>query len=142
MNLEKPADLTSQTPIKPVTDSIQLTASDSEPPQTAEQALDSTSSVQPTESEGLGIFFSTFLTIFLAELGDKTQVTTLLMSAESHSPWVVFAGAGSALVLTSLLGVLLGQWLATRIAPKVLETAAGMTLLLIATLLFWDILHV
>ena len=44
--------------------------------------------------EELGIFASTFFTIFLAELGDKTQLTTLLLSAQSHAPWIVFAGAG------------------------------------------------
>ncbi len=79
------------------------------------------------------------MTIFLAELGDKTQVTTLLMSAESHHPWIVFAGAGSALIATSLLGVLLGRWLATWLSPKTLEKSAGMTLLAIALWLGWDI---
>ena len=87
------------------------------------------------------IFASTFATILLAEIGDKPQVTTLLMTAQSHSPWIVFAGAGSALVLTSLLGVLLGQWLAQRISPKTLEIAAGASLLVIATTLFWEIFH-
>ncbi|WP_254172781.1 TMEM165/GDT1 family protein [Planktothrix pseudagardhii] len=87
------------------------------------------------------IFVSTFITIFLAEIGDKTQLTTLLMTAESHAPWVVFAGAGSALVLTSLLGVLLGQWLATRISPRTLERLAGSSLLLISALLIWEVLH-
>lgn len=87
------------------------------------------------------IFVSTFITIFLAEIGDKTQLTTLLMTAESHAPWIVFAGAGSALVLTSLLGVLLGQWLATRISPRTLERAAGSSLLLISALLIWEVLH-
>jgi len=89
----------------------------------------------------LQVFCSSFVTIFLAELGDKTQVTTLLMSAESQSPWVVFAGAGSALVLTSLLGVLLGQWLSTRLAPRTLEVAAGLSLLLVSVLLVWDIIQ-
>jgi len=87
------------------------------------------------------IFGSTFVTIFLAEMGDKTQVTTLLMTAESHNPWVVFLGAGSALITTSLLGVLVGRWLASHIQPKTLERAAGITLLLISVLLFWEILH-
>lgn len=87
------------------------------------------------------VFVSTFATIFLAEIGDKTQLTTLLMAAQSHAPWIVFAGAGLALVLTSLLGVLLGQWLATRIAPKTLEKSAGVSLLLIAVMLAWDVLH-
>lgn len=85
------------------------------------------------------VFFSTFGTIFLAEIGDKTQVTTLLMSAESHSPWTVFAGAGSALIATSLLGVLLGQWLSKRIKPATLDRAAGVTLLVIMGWLVWDI---
>lgn len=92
-------------------------------------------------SKAWGVFASTFVTIFLAEIGDKTQLTTLLMSAQSHSPWIVFAGAGSALVLTSLLGVLLGQWLATRIDPKTLEKSAGIILLIISALLLWEILH-
>lgn len=87
------------------------------------------------------IFVSTFITIFLAEIGDKTQLTTLLMTAESHNPWIVFAGAGSALVLTSFLGVLVGQWLASRISPRTLEVAAGSSLLLISVLLFWEVLH-
>lgn len=88
----------------------------------------------------LQVFLSTFATVFLAELGDKTQVTTLLMSAESHSPWIVFAGAACALVLTSLLGVLVGQWLSHKIAPNTLQKAAGACLLLIACGLFWDAL--
>ncbi|MBE9177700.1 TMEM165/GDT1 family protein [Oculatella sp. LEGE 06141] len=85
------------------------------------------------------IFLSTFLTIFLAELGDKTQVATLLMSAESQSPWVVFAGASLALVATSLLGVSLGCWLAKRVSKATLETATGAILLLVSVLLLWDV---
>lgn len=87
------------------------------------------------------IFASTFVTIFLAELGDKTQVTTLLMSAQAQSPLVVFLGAGTALVTTSLLGVLLGQWLARRVSPATLDTAAGAMLLGITVWLLWDIVH-
>ncbi|MEO0490991.1 MAG: TMEM165/GDT1 family protein [Cyanobacteria bacterium J06659_2] len=101
--------------------------------------LTANSGANPEHSPFWGIFFSTFVTIFLAEIGDKTQLTTLLMTAESHAPWIVFAGAGSALVLTSLLGVLLGQWLATRIEPKTLDRAAGLTLLGIAVWLLWDV---
>ena len=85
------------------------------------------------------VFASTYVTIFLAEIGDKTQVTTLLMSAESHKPWMVFAGAGTALVCTSLLGVLLGRWLAQRLKPRTLEVGAGVTLLIITIGLGWDI---
>ena len=53
---------------------------------------------------GLAYGSSTFITIFLAEMGDKTQLVTLLMSAESQSPWIVFIGAALALISTSLLG--------------------------------------
>ncbi len=93
-------------------------------------------------SKGSGfwsVFLSTFITIFLAELGDKTQVTTMLMSAESQSPFVVFAGAGLALVATSLIGVLLGQWLSKRISEETLDTCAGILLLLITIGLIGDI---
>lgn len=86
-------------------------------------------------------FFTAFFTIFLAELGDKTQLATLLMAAESQSPWVVFAGAASALIATSLVGVLLGRWLATRLSPQNLQTATGASLLLISVFLLWDIVH-
>ncbi len=95
---------------------------------------------KPTKSGEWAVFSSTFVTILLAEIGDKTQLTTLLMTAESHEPWIVFAGAGTALVTTSLLGVLLGKWLSTRLDPKTIETAAGISLLLISATLFWDIL--
>ncbi|MFH7243301.1 MAG: TMEM165/GDT1 family protein [Spirulina sp.] len=95
----------------------------------------------PAASPFRRIFLSTFITIFLAELGDKTQVTTLLMSAQSDAPWIVFLGAGSALIATSLIGVLLGQWLARRLAPQTLDTAAGAVLLGITVWLLWDITH-
>ncbi len=94
------------------------------------------------EIEGSGfwlVFTSTFVTIFLAELGDKTQVTTMLMSAESQSPIVVFLGAGLALVATSLVGVLLGQWLSGRVSAETLDICAGVLLLLITIGLVGDI---
>jgi putative Ca2+/H+ antiporter (TMEM165/GDT1 family) len=87
------------------------------------------------------VFASTFVTIFLAELGDKTQVSTLLMTAEFHAPWVVFAGAACALITTSLLGVLVGCWLAARLSPKTLDTSAGITLAMISVWLLWDVVH-
>ncbi len=85
------------------------------------------------------VFLSTFITIFLAELGDKTQMATLLLSAQSRSPVVVFLGAGLALIATSLLGVMLGQWLAKRVSEDTLDTCAGILLLLITIGLVGDI---
>ncbi len=87
------------------------------------------------------VFSSTFLTIFLAEMGDKTQLATLLISAESQSPWVVFAGAAMALIATSLLGVLIGYWLARRLSPKTLDVAVALLLLIITGLLMGDVLN-
>ncbi len=86
-----------------------------------------------------GVFLSTFITIFLAELGDKTQVATLLLSAQSHAPVVVFLGAGLALIATSLIGVSLGQWMSKRVSEEALDTCAGVILLLITIGLVGDI---
>lgn len=99
----------------------------------------STPSKPLSHRQEIEIFLSTFFTIFVAELGDKTQVTTLLISAESQAPWVVFVGAGAALIVTSLLGVLLGRWLALRVSPRALETATGTILLIVSILLLWDV---
>lgn len=87
------------------------------------------------------VFGTTFITIFLAEIGDKTQLSTLLMSAESHAPWVVFLGSGVALITTSLLGVLLGGWISTKLSPKTVEKSAGVMLLLISLMLVWDVIQ-
>ncbi len=113
---------------------------ESEPSETITLELETSLSSTPTRNwEFWKVFGSTFVTIFLAELGDKTQVATLLMSAQSQNPWVVFAGAASALVATSLVGVLVDRWLCTRLSPKTLETATGMLLLVISVLLIWDV---
>lgn len=94
------------------------------------------------KTNGFGKEFGlAFITIFLAELGDKTQLSTLLMTAESQSPWIIFTGAAAALVTTSLCGVLIGQWLARRVSTDVLNTVTGASLLLIAVLLAWDTVH-
>lgn len=94
----------------------------------------------PKKQESLAaVFGTTFITIFLAEIGDKTQLSTLLMSAQSHAPWVVFLGSGAALITTSLLGVLLGSWISSKLSPKTVEKSAGVMLLLISLMLFWDV---
>ena len=69
---------------------------------------------EQTSSESrsfIAVLFSTFTTVFVAELGDKTQLATLLL-AQSGSPVLVFIGAALALIASSLVGVLVGQWLA------------------------------
>ncbi len=71
------------------------------------------------------VFLSTATTVFLAELGDKTQLAALLLSAESGRPLVVFVGASLALICSSLVGVLLGRWLSTVLPGHQLERLAG-----------------
>jgi putative Ca2+/H+ antiporter (TMEM165/GDT1 family) len=72
------------------------------------------------------ILATVFVTVFLAELGDKTQLATLLFAADREvSKWAVFAGASLALVATSALGVLAGGALANLISPRTLQLFAG-----------------
>ncbi len=62
------------------------------------------------------LIFSSFVMIFIAELGDKTQLATFTLAAESKSPVMVFLGCGSALLVTTFLGVFFGD-MVTRIIP-------------------------
>jgi Ca2+/H+ antiporter, TMEM165/GDT1 family len=71
------------------------------------------------------VLLTTFATIFLAELGDKTQLATFAFSAETKSRVAVFIGSAGALVLTSLLGVLLGAAISKLIPPNFLKMGAG-----------------
>lgn len=69
----------------------------------------------------------TFTTVFLAELGDKTQLATLLFSAEQPgAKWSVFAGAAVALVLAAAIGVLAGTWLSYHVSERALKLVAGL----------------
>jgi putative Ca2+/H+ antiporter (TMEM165/GDT1 family) len=70
------------------------------------------------------IFAATFTSIFLAEMGDKTQLATMTLAAGS-SRWSVFAGSALALVATSLIAVLVGEGLARLVSPVWLKRGAG-----------------
>jgi putative Ca2+/H+ antiporter (TMEM165/GDT1 family) len=71
-------------------------------------------------------FFSVFVTVFLAEIGDKTQLATMLFAAEAKSSkWVIFAGSALALVLAAAIGVLVGAQLERFISPRTLKMVAG-----------------
>lgn len=78
------------------------------------------------------IFIATFITIFLAELGDKTQIATLLFAAnKEHSKLIVFSGAALALVLTSAIGVLIGTTLSNFVDGKTLKMIGGIGFLVV-----------
>ncbi len=79
----------------------------------------------------LAIFISTFLTIFVAELGDKTQIATLAISGTSKRPLAVFLGSSLALVLASLIGVLLGGSIAKYIPEVFIELTAAVGFMII-----------
>jgi putative Ca2+/H+ antiporter (TMEM165/GDT1 family) len=72
------------------------------------------------------IFFTVFFTVFIAELGDKTQIATMLFAADQRvNKAIVFSGAALALVATSALGVLAGGVLARHVTEKNLQLLAG-----------------
>ena len=70
------------------------------------------------EKSFFSIFLTTFTTIFIAELGDKTQIATLMLSAESGKPIIVFLGSSLALISSSIVGVLIGKWVSKKISPS------------------------
>ena len=81
------------------------------------------------------IFIATFGTIFLAELGDKTQLATLAFASAQRSFWSVFIGSALALVLTSLLATLLGHTLSRWLPRQYVGLGAGLLFILIGALL-------
>jgi len=68
---------------------------------------------------------TTFVMIFLAELGDKTQLATFAFAAENRTKWAVFLGSAGALVVTSLLAVIFGGAVSRVIPPTVIRMGAG-----------------
>ncbi|MEM9246919.1 MAG: TMEM165/GDT1 family protein [Cyanobacteria bacterium P01_F01_bin.153] len=129
-------------PPKPVGESTQV-PTNSVSGQAVQTSCESADDSQGAEESStfLSVFGTTFLAIFAAEFGDKTQLAVLLMSAESQRPWLVFSGAAIALIATSLVGVLLGRLLAKRISEKLLEKVVGGIFVAVATSLLWDVLH-
>ena len=74
----------------------------------------------------LKVFVTVFTAVFIAELGDKTQLATLLFAADKEvNKWLVFAGASLALVATSAIGVALGTLLAELVHPRTMSLIAG-----------------
>ena len=92
------------------------------------------------EKSFLSIFFTTFTTIFIAELGDKTQIATLMLSAESGKPIIVFLGSSLALISSSVVGVLIGKWLSKKISPSTFALFTGALMLIVSIFLAYDTL--
>ncbi len=81
------------------------------------------------------IVMSTFVAVFLAELGDKTQLSTMMLASSKKAPWSVFLGSASALVLSSLIGVLVGDTLYRIVPAGVVKIAAGTGFVVIGALI-------
>ena len=81
----------------------------------------------------LALLASTFATVFLAELGDKTQLAIVTISGTSSRSGAVFAGSSAALVLASLLGAGAGGSLSAVIPADALQLAASAGFLVIGT---------
>lgn len=78
------------------------------------------------------IIFLTFSTVFLSELGDKSQLVTVSLSGSSAAPKYVFVGASLALLLSSFLGAILGEQVATIFPPQVMKLLAALVFAIMA----------
>ena len=75
---------------------------------------------------GTEVFLATFVAVFVAELGDKTQLATMaLSSATPNARWLIFAGSALALVLTSALGVVAGAAIGRFVSVATLHRVGG-----------------
>lgn len=82
------------------------------------------------------VFLTTFGTIFVAELGDKTQLASIMMTSKTKLPWSVFTGASLALCLVTLVGVLFGEGLIALIPQNILKKAAALAFIGIGLWMF------
>ena len=85
----------------------------------------------------LGVFGATFITFFLAEMGDKTQVATIAMAAHYANPFLVVAGTTLGMLIADVPAVFVGDWFASRIPMQLVHgiAAAVFAVLGVATLM-------
>ena len=79
----------------------------------------------------LTLLFTTFVTVFIAEMGDKTQLTTITLSSTTNKPLAVFIGSSLALILATLIGALAGGSIANLIPAFLLKLLSGLVFLII-----------
>jgi len=85
------------------------------------------------------IFATVFISVFVAEMADKTQLVTMLFATDKDvSKWTVFFGSASALVLTSAAGVVAGALLSQVVSIKMMSIIAGSGFILIG---IWTLYH-
>ncbi|HWT02958.1 MAG TPA: TMEM165/GDT1 family protein [Pyrinomonadaceae bacterium] len=82
-------------------------------------------------------FWTTFGTLFLAEMGDKTQLAVLTLTAQTRSPLSVFLGAALALALVSLIGVAVGSAAGKYVPEDLIKKVAASAFIVIGVLMLW-----
>jgi putative Ca2+/H+ antiporter (TMEM165/GDT1 family) len=86
----------------------------------------------------LKLLMTVFATVFVAELGDKTQLSTMLYAANARNgTWTVFIGAAMALIVSSALGVFAGALIGSRINPRLLARIAGAGFIAVGLWTLW-----
>lgn len=84
------------------------------------------------------IFGAVFVSVFIAEMGDKTQLATMLFAADKEvGKWTIFLGASLALIAASGIGVMVGSNLSNYINEKHLHYAAGAGFIIIVLWTLW-----
>jgi putative Ca2+/H+ antiporter (TMEM165/GDT1 family) len=81
------------------------------------------------------VFLTTFGVIFLAEMGDKTQLAAMTMAAETKKPWAVFIAAALALAAVSAIGVAVGGLLGNYLPIVWIKRVAALAFILIGVLI-------
>jgi len=81
------------------------------------------------------VLITTFGIIFLAEMGDKTQLAAMTMAAQTKRPWAVFLGASLALVAVSGLGVVVGGLIGEYVPLEWVKRVAAVAFILIGVLM-------
>ncbi len=92
-----------------------------------------------SESVNWKVLFLSFCTIFLAELGDKTQLAVFSLVSQSKAPWEVFLGASLGLALVTLIGVLFGGVLTKYIPPLYMRLGASFLFIGIGFYTLWKV---
>ena len=84
------------------------------------------------------ILGTTFVAVFIAELGDKTQLATLSFASSTSSRLPVFLGSALALVCASAIAVFAGEAISRVISPRMLHRGAGFLFLIIGAWVLWN----
>lgn len=81
------------------------------------------------------VLLTTFGIIFLAEMGDKTQLAAMTMSAQTKKPWAVFIGSSLALAAVSALGVVVGSVIGEYVPLEWVKRIAAVAFIIIGVLM-------